>query len=74
MSRGRPRHQGSRRRAYSVRQREVRERRLRLAHDDIDWRFDGLAVDGLTVDDPDPSLEADQPVWALRLHGRPSAA
>jgi hypothetical protein len=74
MSRGRPRHQGSRRRAYSVRQREVRERRLRLAHDDTSWRFDGVTVDGLPVDDADASHEADQPVWTLRLHGRPSAA
>ncbi|MGH2488636.1 MAG: hypothetical protein ACRDFR_03335 [Candidatus Limnocylindria bacterium] len=69
MSRGRPRHQGSRRRAYSVRQREVRERRLRLAHDDADWR-----VDGMTADDPEPSNEADQPVWILGLDGRASAA
>lgn len=69
MSRGRPRHQGSRRRAYSVRQREVRERRLRLAHDEADWR-----VDDMTADDPEPSHEADQPVWMLRLHGRASAA
>lgn len=69
MSRGRPRHQGSRRRAYSVRQREVRERRLRLAHDDADWR-----VDVMTDDDPETSQEVDQPVWTLRLHGRASAA
>jgi len=40
MSRGRPRHRGSRRRAYSKRQREVRERRLRVAHDDVDWSID----------------------------------
>lgn len=69
MSRGRPRHQGSRRRAYSVRQREVRERRLRLAHDDADWR-----VNVMTDDDPETSQEVDQPVWTLRLHGRASAA
>ena len=70
MSRGRPRHQGSRRRAYSVRQREVRERRLRLAHDDADWNIDGMAIDA----DPETSQETDQPVWTLRLHGRASAA
>lgn len=69
MSRGRPHHQGSRRRAYSVRQREVRERRLRLAHDDADWR-----VDGMTDTDPKTTQEADQPVWTLRLDGRASAA
>ena len=69
MSRGRPRHQGSRRRAYSVRQREVREHRLRLAHDDADWR-----VDAMTDSDPQTPQEADQPVWTLPLHGRASAA
>ena len=74
MSRGRPRHHGSRRRAYSVRQREVRERRLRVAHDEATWKFDGMTVDALGADDADTSHEADQPVWTLRLHGRPSAA
>lgn len=68
MSRGRPRHQGSRRRAYSVRQREVRERRLRLAQDDADWKVDDMTAD------PETSHEADQPGWTLRLHGRASAA
>ncbi|MGH2463091.1 MAG: hypothetical protein ACRDFZ_05640 [Candidatus Limnocylindria bacterium] len=69
MSRGRPKHHGSRRRAYSVRQREVRERRLRLAHDETDW-----AIDGLTAIDPEPQSEPDQPAWTMRLHGRATAA
>ena len=69
MSRGRPRHQGSRRRAYSGRQREVRERRLRVAHDDADWTGDGL-----TAIDAEPLTEAEQPAWSMRLHGRATAA
>jgi len=68
MSRGRPRHQASRRRAYSVRQREVRERRLRVAHDD-EWTGDGL-----TALDSEPPTEAEQPAWTMRLHGRATAA
>lgn len=69
MSRGRPRHHGSRRRAYSVRQREVRERRLRLAHDDRDW-----ILDGLSANDAGPPAEAAEPSWNLPLHGRATAA
>jgi hypothetical protein len=70
MSRGRPRHQGSRRRAYSVRQREVRERRVRLAHDDEgEW-----LIDGLSVTDAEPPAETEEPSWTIRLHGPASAA
>jgi hypothetical protein len=69
MSRGRPRHQGSRRRAYSVRQREVRERRVRLAHDEGEWM-----IDGLSVTDAEPPAETEDPSWTLRLHDRASAA
>ena len=69
MSRGRPKHHGSRRRAYSVRQREVRERRVRVAHDDADW-----ALDGLTAIDVESQTEAEQPAWTMRLHGRATAA
>ncbi|MEK6191818.1 MAG: hypothetical protein AABM41_05785 [Chloroflexota bacterium] len=68
MSRGRPRHQGSRRRAYSVRQREVRERRVRLAHDG-EWM-----IDGLSVTDAEPPAETEEPTWTIRLHGAASAA
>jgi len=69
MSRGRPRHQGSRRRAYSVRQREVRERRVRLAHDDGEWM-----IDGLSVTDAEPPAETEEPSWIIRLHGTASPA
>jgi hypothetical protein len=64
MSRGRPRHHGSRRRAYSTRQREVRERRLRLEREPADWEF----VEDHPVED-EPS-----PTWTLRLQGRSAAA
>ncbi|MGZ6214419.1 MAG: hypothetical protein ACXWMG_05655 [Candidatus Limnocylindria bacterium] len=69
MSRGRPRHQSSRRRMYSGRQRDVRERR---AHQDCDapGAFDHDAV-----------LEADEPReletttgWSVGLQARASAA
>jgi hypothetical protein len=69
MSRGRPKHQGSRRRAYSVRQREVRERRVRLAHDEGEWM-----IDGLRVTDAEPAAETEESSWTLRLHDRASAA
>jgi hypothetical protein len=69
MSRGRPKHQGSRRRAYSVRQREVRERRVRLGHDDEEWMSDGL-------DHPDaePPAEVEEPSWTVQLPRPASAA
>lgn len=64
MSRGRPRHHGSRRRAYSTRQREVRERRLRLERDPADW---DLVEEEPITDEPTPA-------WTLRLQGRSAAA
>ncbi|MDQ6682891.1 MAG: hypothetical protein ACR2KI_06210 [Candidatus Limnocylindria bacterium] len=46
MSRGRPRHQASRRRMYQARQRELRERRLHTQREESHWLSDGaLAVD-----------------------------
>ncbi|MEX0630548.1 MAG: hypothetical protein WEE67_00560 [Chloroflexota bacterium] len=69
MSRGRPRHQGSRRRAYSVRQREVRERRLRLAHEDEEWM-----TDGLNLSDAEPPAEVEEPSWTVQLLRPASAA
>ena len=69
MSRGRPRHQGSRRRAYSVRQREVRERRLRLAHEDQEWM-----TDGLNLSDAEPPAEVEEPSWTVQLLRPASAA
>jgi hypothetical protein len=69
MSRGRPRHQSSRRRMYSGRQRDVRERR---AHQE--W-------DAPRAFDRDAALETDEPHelettngWSLQLQARASAA
>jgi len=69
MSRGRPRHHGSRRRAYSGRQREVRERQVRVARHDED-----AVVDDHAVFEIEPSAEADSGPWILRLQSRPTAA
>ncbi|MDP9250058.1 MAG: hypothetical protein M3O78_01650 [Chloroflexota bacterium] len=68
MSRGRPRHQSSRRRSYSQRQREIRERQLRIT---VDARpFDEeSAHERETRSD----LESLAP-WQARLSGRASAA
>jgi hypothetical protein len=68
MSRGRTRHQGSRRRAYSARQREVRERRSRAEREHEAWSYQGRAVELEPVED-EPTL-----AWTLRLQGRPAAA
>ena len=44
MSKGRSRHQSSRRRMYSARQRELRERRLHAAREDEYWLSDQVAA------------------------------
>ncbi len=44
MSQGRSRHQASRRRMYSARQRELRERRTRAVRDDAYWQSDQVAA------------------------------
>ncbi|HEX2883224.1 MAG TPA: hypothetical protein VHQ42_01500 [Candidatus Limnocylindria bacterium] len=44
MSKGRSRHQTSRRRMYSARQRELRERRARAAREDQYWLSDQVAA------------------------------
>ena len=44
MSRGRARHQASRRRMYSARQRELRERRTRAAREEQYWLSDEVAA------------------------------
>jgi hypothetical protein len=44
MSKGRSRHQSSRRRMYSARQRELRERRLNAARDEQYWLSDQVAA------------------------------
>lgn len=63
MSRGRSRHQASRRRMYSARQRELRERRLHAARDGE------LVLDELTaieIDDSDVVEAAALPIAPLR--------
>ncbi len=69
MSRGRPRHQTSRRRTYSVRQRELRDRRTRAITDDRRWLEESVAFEieeGLDFESPTS--------WGVTLHDRPSAA
>jgi hypothetical protein len=56
MSRGRSRHQASRRRMYSARQRELRERRARAANEERYWLSDEVAAieieEGLDFESP----------------------
>jgi len=69
MSRGRPRHQSSRRRMYSPRQRDLRERRV---HQQID---EYRAAIEIVTPEPDEPIEIDPPTpWAPSLSARPSAA
>ncbi len=69
MSRGRPRHQASRRRMYSVRQREVRERRSREADEQQFWLSDQVAAieieEGLDFESPTS--------WSVQLPRRSAA-
>jgi hypothetical protein len=44
MSKGRSHHQASRRRMYSARQRELRERRTRAVREDEYWHSDQVAA------------------------------
>jgi len=72
MSRGRSRHQASRRRMYSTRQRELRERRLRDAIDEQPLLADGVAAIEIEIEE---GLDFESPTsWAVRLSGRASAA
>jgi hypothetical protein len=69
MSRGKPRHQASRRRTYSARQREVRERRDR----DRERPEFGLS-DHMTSFEIEESLDFEAPTsWGIRLSGRSAA-
>jgi hypothetical protein len=68
MSRGRPRHQSSRRRMYSPRQRDVRERRIHQRDDDL-----RVAIEVVTVD-PDDGQEFESPTWGMHLAAPASAA
>ena len=69
MSRGRPRHQSSRRRMYSARQRELRERRMR----DVEQRQFWLS-DRMIAIEVEESLDFESPTsWSVRLPGRSAA-
>ena len=69
MSRGRPRHQASRRRMYSARQREVRERKARDVDERQFWLSDQVAAieieEGLDFESPTS--------WAIQLPDRSAA-
>jgi len=69
MSRGRPRHQSSRRRMYSPRQRDVRERRIHERGDERRMDHQLAPIDADQVADYEsPSA------WVVRLGTRASAA
>ncbi|HTI30189.1 MAG TPA: hypothetical protein VL687_07520 [Methylomirabilota bacterium] len=68
MSRGRPRHQSSRRRMYSGRQRDLRERR---SHQE--WDAPGALGQDASFDG-DESRELETPGWTIQLNARASAA
>jgi len=69
MSRGKPRHQSSRRRSYSTRQRELRERRERDDEPRQVWLSDTM-----TAFEIEESLDFEAPTsWAIRLPGRSAA-
>ena len=70
MSRGRPRHQASRRKSYSARQREVRERQARAAREDRSW--DAGALIPVEIDDGDEELSGG--AWPLTLPDHAPAA
>ncbi len=70
MSRGRSRHQTSRRRMYSARQRELRERRVNAANEEQYWLSDRVAA--IEVEE---GLDFESPTsWGVRISGRASAA
>lgn len=70
MSRGRSRHQVSRRRMYSARQRELRERRVHVAREEQYWLSDRVAA--IEVEE---GLDFEAPTsWGVRTGGRASAA
>lgn len=69
MSRGRPRHQASRRRVYSARQRDVRERRERDESRRDYWLSDEVAA--IEIEE---SLDFEAPTsWDVRLPRRSAA-
>ena len=70
MSKGRSRHQSSRRRMYSARQRELRERRARAASEESYWLSDEVAA--IEIEE---SLDFEAPVaFSIGARRRASAA
>jgi hypothetical protein len=70
MSRGRSRHQASRRRMYSARQRDLRERRQLQERQHQYWLSDGV-----TAVEIEESLDFEAPTsWSIRLPERGRAA
>ena len=69
MSRGRPRHQASRRRMYSARQRELRERRTRDVEHRQFWLSDQVAA--IEIEE---GLDFEAPTsWGVQLPNRSAA-
>jgi hypothetical protein len=69
MSRGRPRHQASRRRIYSVRQREIRERRMSEVRAREYWSSDNVAA--IEIEE---GLDFEAPTsWSVQVPGRSAA-
>jgi hypothetical protein len=69
MSKGRSRHQASRRRMYSARQRELRERRLHAAREEAYWLSDQVAA--IEIEE---SLEFESPTAFAIMRRRATAA
>lgn len=68
MSRGRPRHQSSRRRMYSPRQRDLRERRTHQQVEEFQAALDA------PTSEADEGQEFEPSSWGIRLSARASAA
>lgn len=70
MSRGRSRHQASRRRIYSARQRDLRERRQRAIEDEQYWLSDTVAAVEISEE-----LDFETPAsWTAAVRDSSSAA
>jgi hypothetical protein len=75
MSRGRPRHQASRRRTYSARQRELRDRRAHIDSQEPDGLEEPVWLTEPIAFEVEDGLDFEAPTsWGVRLRGRPSAA
>lgn len=69
MSKGRPRHQASRRRMYSARQRDLRERRTNAAREEQHWLGDQVAA--IEVEE---NLDFEAPTSFTTVPGRRASA